>query len=194
MGQRVHSMAGLVQLKQRVGEPARFAVSARYFASALLCWAAATVALTRAVPDLARGAGLAGRSAALRCRRRVPRRRHTRQPPGHRLRRLRHPGRLRPHGRVRRRQDPYDYAAGASSIRQREVIRHCPPGEVAASTAQIRANCCRAGVHSTTARAVLTSSRCYASIELHHRRMARQTSNRLQVERAWVALRQIPRI
>src|SRR5207244_11963533 len=54
--QPIQSDDGLVHLGRRVGQPAPFAIVASYFASAAVCWLAASAALVRAAPDLARGA------------------------------------------------------------------------------------------------------------------------------------------
>src|ERR1022692_206178 len=44
-----------LQIGRKVGRPAPFRIVAGYFASAVLCLAAATIALARAAPDLAAG-------------------------------------------------------------------------------------------------------------------------------------------
>lgn len=58
--QPIQPEEGLVQLGRRVGQPAPFALVASYFTSAAACWLAATAALVRAAPDLARGANDSG--------------------------------------------------------------------------------------------------------------------------------------
>lgn len=55
MSRPARSEQGLLQLGRKVGEPAAYRIVAGYFASAVLCWVAATVALARAAPDLAGG-------------------------------------------------------------------------------------------------------------------------------------------